>query len=225
MNELHQTEQKSGSDCEKYDPMDEQKARAFDKTASTIFAPIYPVIADQILERTHIRKGTVLDAGCGPAHLSMALAQASDLRIYAFDTSPMMLQIAYEHITDAGLVRRIVPVLGDIHDLPFEDGTIDLVVSRGSWFFWEDLQGAFREIYRVLSPGGVTYIGGGFGNSALKEAIHTAMAEKDPEFSKGVSNRMMRNNPDRIREELEKAEIRSYELIQDDSGFWLMMRK
>jgi hypothetical protein len=36
---------------------------------------------------------------------------------------------------------------------------------------------------------------------------------------------MMRNNPDRIRGELEKAEIRSYELIQDDSGFWLMMKK
>jgi hypothetical protein len=51
------------------------------------------------------------------------------------------------------------------------------------------------------------------------------MAKKVPVFSKGVSNRMMRNNPDRIKKELEKAEIRIYELIQDESGFWLIIRK
>ena len=155
----------------------------------------------------------------------MALAQESELKLFAFDASPMMLEIAYEHITDAGLVKRVVPVLGDVHDIPFEDNSIDLIVSRGSWFFWDNLDLAFKDMYRVLSPGGMTYIGGGFGNVQLKEAIHAAMAEKDPEFSKGVSNRMMRNNPDRIRNELEKAGIRTYDLIQDDSGFWLIIRK
>jgi len=219
------TAQNSKNDTPRYDGMDIKQARAFDETASKIFAPIYPVIARQILERTGISRGVALDAGSGPAHLSMALAQESELKLFAFDTSPMMLAIAYEHITDAGLVKRVVPVLGDVHDIPFEDNSIDLIVSRGSWFFWDNLDLAFKDMYRVLSPGGMTYVGGGFGNVQLKEAIHAAMAEKDPEFSKGVSNRMMRNNPDRIRNELEKAGIRTYDLIQDDSGFWLIIRK
>jgi ubiquinone/menaquinone biosynthesis C-methylase UbiE len=221
----HDITQNSENETPRYDGMDIKQARAFDETASKIFAPIYPVIARQILERTGISRGVALDAGSGPAHLSMALAQESELKLFAFDASPMMLEIAYEHITDAGLVKRVVPVLGDVHDIPFEDNSIDLIVSRGSWFFWDNLDLAFKEMYRVLSPGGMTYVGGGFGNVQLKEAIHAAMAEKDPEFSKGVSNRMMRNNPDRIRNELEKAGIRTYDLIQDDSGFWLIIRK
>ena len=44
----------------------------------------------------------------------------------------MMLAVAYEHITEAGLVRRMIPILGDIHDILFEDNSIDLIVSRGS---------------------------------------------------------------------------------------------
>lgn len=208
-----------------HDPMDMKQARAFDDTASKVFAPIYPVIARQILDRPGISGGIALDAGSGPAHLSLALAQESDLKIFAYDASPMMLAVAYEHITEAELIRRVIPVLGDIHDIPFEDNSIDLIVSRGSWFFWDNLDLAFKEMYRVLTPGGMAYVGGGFGNAKLKEEIHAAMAKKDPDFSKGVSNRMMRNNPDRIKKELEKAEIRTYELIQDESGFWLIIRK
>ncbi|MCA1915010.1 class I SAM-dependent methyltransferase [Methanospirillum hungatei] len=221
----HDNAQNSENETTRYDRMDIEQARAFDETASKIFAPIYPVIARQILDRTKVSRGVALDAGCGPAHLSLALAQESELKLFAFDASPMMLAIAYEHITDAGLVKRVVPVLGDVHDIPFEDNSIDLIVSRGSWFFWDNLDLAFKEMYRVLSPGGMTFIGGGFGNAQLKKEIHATMAEMDPEFSKGVSNRMMTNNPDRIKKELEKAEIQTYDLIQDDSGFWLIIRK
>lgn len=56
-----------------YDPMDEKQARAFDETATTVFAPIYPVITGQILERTGKKAGTALDIGSGPALLAIAL--------------------------------------------------------------------------------------------------------------------------------------------------------
>ena len=205
--------------------MNEQKARDFDNIASTIFSPIYPVIAGQILERTGKQGGIALDAGCGPAHLAVAVARDSDLRIFALDSSPMMLRIALEHILTANLVRKVVPVLGDVHTIPFEDGTIDLVFSRGSWFFWEDLNQALQEMYRVLAHGGIAYIGGGFGNSHLKEQIFNAMKVKDPDFEKGAQERLARNSPDRIRNELEKAGIRSYDFIQDESGFWIVLKK
>lgn len=203
----------------------EQKARSFDKIASTVFTPIYPVIAGQILERTGKRGGFALDLGSGPAHLAMAVAKQSDLRIFALDSSPMMLMVALEHIKTADLVRKVVPVLGDVHAIPFEDGTIDLVFSRGSWFFWEELYLGFQEIYRVLAPGGIAYIGGGFGNLKLKTKIFSIMKNKDPDFEKGAQQRMEKNAPDRIRNELEKAGIRSYDLIQDESGFWAVLKR
>lgn len=51
------------------DLIDMKQAQAFDDTASKVFAPIYPVIPRQILDRTGISGGVALDAGAGPAHL------------------------------------------------------------------------------------------------------------------------------------------------------------
>ena len=207
------------------DFLNEHKARGFDKIASTVFSPIYPVIAAQILERTGKRRGIALDAGSGSGHLAVAVAKQSDLRVFALDSSPMMLMIALEHIVIADLVRKVVPVLGDVHNIPFEDGTIDLVFSRGSWFFWDDLCQAFLEIYRVLAPGGIAYIGGGFGNLHLKREIFLTMKDKDPDFEKGFQERTQKIAPDRIRNEFEKSGIKSYDLIQDESGFWAVWKK
>lgn len=208
-----------------YDPMDEKQARAFDETSTTVFAPIYPVLAGQILELTKKRAGTALDIGSGPALLAIALAQESDLRVFALDYSPMMLMIASEHIREAGLVKRVTPVFGDVHEIPFEDNSVDLVVSRGSWFFWNNLCNAFLEIFRVLTPGGCAYIGGGFGNAILKEQIFTAMRKRKLDWDNEVQGRFQRNNPEYIRDQFQKAGILSYRLIQDESGFWAVIQK
>jgi len=205
--------------------LDEAKARGFDTIATQVFAPIYPVIADQAMERTKIRHGICVEIGSGPGHLSIALAARSDLRVFALDPSPVALMIALEHIRDAGLVRRVLPVLGDVHEMPFEDDTVDLIVSRGSWFFWDDLSQAFREIFRVLAPGGFAYIGGGFGNAYLKNEIDAEMKKRESDWEKGVSARQRKNRPERIRAEFEKAGIIGYRLIQDESGLWALMEK
>ena len=217
--------EKSGTGKPADDLMNEQKAREFDEIATTVFAPIYPVIAGQILERTRKRSGTAIDLGSGPGLLAIALAEQSDLRVFALDLSPAMLMVAAEHVRASGLVRRVVPVLGDVHDMPFDDSTVDLVASRGSWFFWDDLGRAFKEIHRVLAPGGLACIGGGFGNAGLKDEIHRTMLQRGPEWEKGVQERSRKNNPDRIREELDKAGISSYRFIQDETGFWAVIEK
>ncbi len=203
--------------------MNETRAREFDVIATTVFAPIYPVIARQVLDRSGMDEGTALDIGCGPGLLSIALARQSRLRVFGLDRSPCMLAIAAGHIREAGLVQRVVPVLGDVHELPFEDRTIDLVVSRGSWFFWDDLVLAFREIHRIIAPGGTACIGGGFGNQVLKKEIETTMRARSPDWDNGVRERTMRNKPERIKADLERAGIRSYHLVQDETGFWAVI--
>jgi len=205
--------------------MDDAKAREFDEIATNVFAPIYPMIARQALERTGICAGTALDVGCGPGLLAIAIAEQSAMKVFSLDSSPWMLQVAYGHIVRAGMVRRVLPVLGDVHELPFEEGSIDLVVSRGSWFFWDDLGRAFQEIHRVLAPGRKAYIGGGFGNALLKEEIVAIMRARSPDWDKGVEERTRKNNPDRVRAELSRAGITLYRLLQDESGFWAIIEK
>jgi len=49
---------------------------------------------------------------------------------------------------------------------------------------WKDLKKAFAEIYRILSPGGVTCIGGGFGNRTLEEEVTGKMRRLKPNWSR-----------------------------------------
>ncbi len=53
--------------------------RQYDEPPRTYGFCIYPVIANQILERTGITRGACLDVGSGPAPLAIALAWISNL--------------------------------------------------------------------------------------------------------------------------------------------------
>lgn len=96
-------------------------------------------------------------------------------------------------------------------------------MSRGSWFFWDNLTQAFCEIYRVLKPGGKTYIGGGFGDAAMKQQIVDAMKTRDSAFESGMKERLTSRSPDLIIDIVQSLGINEYSIINDDSGIWLRM--
>ena len=50
------------------------KALEFDEIAERIFAPIYPVLAAQIMAETGIKRGNCLDIGCGGGLLGLHVA-------------------------------------------------------------------------------------------------------------------------------------------------------
>ena len=142
--------------------------KKMDETSKTCFKEVYPLIADQIIERSRIKDGICIDIGSGPGSLAIAISKVTDLNIYSLDISEEMNQIAKKNIIEEELHHRIFPVNGDVHELPFPDDFADLIISRGSLFFWEDKETSFKEIYRVLKPDGWAYIGGGFGSKTLK---------------------------------------------------------
>ena len=131
----------------------------FEKTAREVFAPVYALIAGQIKERTQITAGLCLDLGAGTGRLGIEIAKITNLSVILLDHSIEMLSFASKNVDDAGFGNRIKIILGDVYRIPLPDQCIDLVVSRGSLFFWEDQQRAFQEIYRVLAPGGIAYVG------------------------------------------------------------------
>lgn len=205
--------------------MTPEKSQKFSNLAETIFAPVYPMIAQQILARTNITKGVGLDIGCGPGDLSIEVAKHSSITVYALDISPEMISIATKKIIESNMSSRVIPVVMDVHRMKCADNSIDLVFSRGSWFFWEDLHIAFSEIYRVLSPSGICYIGAGFGNAVLREQIVTEMNQCSPEWRKGDQLRDSQSDPDLLRPVLQDAGFSNISFIQDNSGFWMLLRK
>ncbi|MGS0765022.1 class I SAM-dependent methyltransferase [Syntrophomonas curvata] len=203
----------------------EINAVEFDKIAREVFAPIYPVIAEQIIARTGIKSGCCLDIGCGGGYLGLALARITELEMILFDESPEMLDLARGYIHDSGLEARVKTLQGDVHAIPLADGSVNLTISRGSLFFWEDQARAFREIYRVLAPGGMTCIGGGFGNKELLKQVEKEMLLRDPDWNNLRQQRVGKSKAADYKAKLEQAGINDFEINQDETGLWIMIRR
>ncbi len=140
------------------------RAASFDKIARTLFKNVYLYLALQIKQDFGIDRGICIDAGAGPAYLSIELAKITDLEIYALDIDPEAIEIARKNIANAGFSSRIRLIQANVEKMPFPDNFADLIISRGSYLFWKNKVQAFKEIKRVLKPGGVAFIGGGMGN-------------------------------------------------------------
>jgi SAM-dependent methyltransferase len=208
-----------------YRKFDEERARDYADIACNIFEPIFPVIAEQIVERCKVREGICIDVGAGPANLAIALAGITNLRIYAMDYSWHIGGIAEAHIGEHGLRERVQSVTGDVHRMPFRPETVSMIASRGSMRFWRNKPAAFREFYRVLKPGGKAYVGGGMGSSKLGDEIAKEMAKRDPGWSMRPKMRTRKRDSAQLAEAMRKAGFTAYEIIDDDTGFWLYMEK
>ncbi len=208
-----------------YKRFDAEEAREYAAFAAEVFAPIYPVIARQIDERCGVKEGLCIDIGAGPANLAIALARVTSLTLCAMDFSGPILTIARENIAREGLAERVRPVAGDVHRMPFRDGAASLIVSRGSMRFWRNKPAALREVRRVLKTGGKGYVGGGAGNAELSEDIGRRMAEREPERQTRPFKKSGRRDATRWIEIMKKAGLSRYEIINDDSGFWVFFEK
>ena len=120
-------------------------------------------------------------------------------------------------------------MLGDVHRMPFSDNFADLVISRGSFLFWKDKIKAFKEIYRILKPEGIAFIGGGMGKllpQVEKQRIKTIMEKRNigPPDNLKVSI-------DEMKVILRKARIFQFEILTDGEesgcpcGIWVQFRK
>ncbi len=205
--------------------MDDIKAAEFNEIAEMVFAPLYPVIAEQVTELTGIKKGICMDLGCGPGHLAMALTSLCDFSTFALDSSLPVLRHACRNIAKRNLAHRISPVNGDVKRLPFMTDSADIIVSRGSVFFWQNRPEAFREVIRVLFPGGYAVIGGGFGTAEIKKEIFRKMDEWDEEFSKRVNQRLGTETESTFIAELDASVPGMYKIVKDEANFWIVIHK
>jgi len=98
----------------------------------------------------------VLDLCGGTGDLSVALAQGSapPSIVVCCDFSHPMLVRAGPKFARAGLDNRCIAVLGDALRLPFRDGSFDAVTVGFGVRNLSDMHAGFREILRVLAPGG-----------------------------------------------------------------------
>jgi len=96
----------------------------------------------------------VLDVPTGSGVALRGLRPGQGVDLVAADISTTMLERAMTTARRLGVADQVTPTVADVGDLPFADGTFDLVVSFTGLHCFPDPHRAIEEMVRVLTPGG-----------------------------------------------------------------------
>ena len=101
----------------------------------------------------------VLDCGCGGgANIRRLLIKYPQAIIKGIDYSPVSVEKS-KKVNEAAIAEGRCAVLqGSVADMMFADNWFDAVTAFETVYFWPDLPQCFREVYRVLKPGGTFLI-------------------------------------------------------------------
>jgi ubiquinone/menaquinone biosynthesis C-methylase UbiE len=133
---------------------------------------------------SEVQAGQALEIGPGPGFISLELAKLlPEMRVTGLDLSETMVEMAAENAKAYGLSERVRFKKGDAAEMPFEDGSFDLIVSSGSLHHWDEPARIFDEVHRVLRPGG---------SALIFDLRSDAPKERIQEIAKGISSRIMR---------------------------------
>ncbi len=184
--------------------------------------PCYPFVAADIVRLCRPRDGGVwVDLGAGPGPVGLALLERCRSRIVLVDPNAESLSAARQEAADRGVADRIELACGRAEALPFADQSVDLVVSRGSIYFWDDQPRGIAEVYRVLREGGQAMIGGGLGRDyphwARQEFIrrrHEGVQRKGPE---AYAEFLRLRQPDTFAAWAQQAGVPSFE-VEGEGG-------
>ncbi|MGA1409335.1 MAG: class I SAM-dependent methyltransferase [Prochlorotrichaceae cyanobacterium] len=99
----------------------------------------------------------VADIGCGTGASTLFLAQGLNAEITAVDFLPEFLEVLKGRAEKLGLSAKIKPLCCSMEQLPFEDGTYDLIWSEGAIYNMGFAQGV-AAWKRYLKKGGVLVV-------------------------------------------------------------------
>ncbi len=131
----------------------------FDEQASSTLTAVYrtpDVVAqrDKVLALLAPQPGErALDIGCGPGLTTEALALAVGAQgsVRGVDIAPAMLSIAQRHCAN---LPQVSFELADVTRLPYADAGFDVALASQVYEYVDDIDGALRELARVIRPGG-----------------------------------------------------------------------
>jgi SAM-dependent methyltransferase len=171
-----------------------EDALKFWNIANTAFAPLYGTLAEQIVSDFQLadKEGIGIDLGSGPGNLIIELCKRTkQMHWVNADINPHFFPLFGKAADAAGVGHRVSSIFADAQALPFRDNYAEIIVSRGSFHLWEDKRLAFSEIYRVLKPGGVAFVGRGFSENLpveIARRIRSTQEEKGSRLKYDVAD-------------------------------------
>ena len=99
--------------------------------------------------------GLVLDVACGPAGVTLQIAERTQADVIGVDLTIEMLRQGQRNVAEHAMAHRIQLVAGRGEQLPFADATFDAVTFTYLLRYVDDPQATLHELARVVKPGGM----------------------------------------------------------------------
>jgi ubiquinone/menaquinone biosynthesis C-methylase UbiE len=142
---------------------------------------LFEPYADDLARRAvALQPGRILEEAAGTGIATAAIAKALPaVEIVATDLNQAMLDVAARRVP-SGKVRFQA---ADAQSLPFVDGEFDLVVCQYGVMFFPNRFEAFREVRRVLKPGGhfLFNVWAGLDGNPIARIVEDAVATLFPD--------------------------------------------
>jgi ubiquinone/menaquinone biosynthesis C-methylase UbiE len=109
----------------------------------------------KIAEGLDMRDKRVLDIGCGIGGPAFFLARNYGANVVGTDLEPQLIELAKQRAKKSGLEAKTEFQVVEAGPLGFPDESFDFVVSSGAFTQISNKLEMFKEVLRVLKPGGV----------------------------------------------------------------------
>jgi SAM-dependent methyltransferase len=187
---------------------------------NSLWEPVYPFMAEHLLETSGVRGGRFLDLGPFAGGLALnVLWRSQHFLATVCDESPGVLRWVEERAAIGGYVSRLTTIHSEIDPIPAGSESFDLVAVRGAFFFLTPH--LLQEIRRVLRPGGFGWVGGGYGKSTPSSVIEP-LANLSRDLNAQIGKRWIAE--DGALTLVKEAGLSDCCVISSEGGLWIEVR-
>lgn len=165
-------------------------------------------LTDLMTDRLHLEKGRqVLDIGCGLGQPAARIARRTGAHVTGVAISRDQITRATALAEADGLTGQVEFRHADAMQLPFPDASFDAAIAIESIFHMPDREQVFREVHRVLRPGGRLVLTDFFERAPVSDANRAAVDRLLRDFIMTLAQ------PDEYLPMLRRAGLRFVELL------------
>lgn len=188
----------------------------------TLWDPVYPYLAQQILAIYGRQDGNILEIGpfCGTIFALKKKNIGNSFLIATFP--PGMGSFFRDEIKKRRLEDEIEVIETDPSLTKIEGNRIDLAVFRGALFFPSLFEVDFQAIYRILRADGIAFIGGGFGKFTPDTVIRT-IGKRSRELNLQIGK--IELSEDRLKRDIQASNVKGKTKIISEGGLWVIIKK
>jgi len=187
-----------------------------------LWDPVYPYLARQIAELYGRQDGNILEIGpfCGVIFTLLKKNIGSSFSIATFPKG--MGHFFREEVRQRRIEDKIEVMETDPSLTGIKENHSDLAIFRGAFFFPSLFEVNFLEIYRVLKPGGIAFIGGGFGKFT-PEAVIKDIGKRSRDLNLQIGK--IEVNEEKLWKDIQAENVKWKFEVVTEGGLWVVMKK